>query len=180
MQRFAVVAFATCAIVAAALPNRSGRADEQMIPLAASGDWVAVEHATSITAAPDLCLAMTIDGAKTFALRASTDDIEVRYADQSWSLPAGVSGTLIIEVGSYSATLDISDNTSSMVMATVTPDQLQVLVSAMDKASSMTITAGNASPTTVSLNGSNTATTAFLTCAGITAPGEGGGGNPFQ
>jgi hypothetical protein len=151
-----------------------------MIPLAESGDWIAMEHATSITAAPDLCLAMTTDGARAFAFRAGMQDIEIRYSDDSWSLPAGVAGTLAIAVGSYRAALDISDNTSSMVTAVITQDQLQSMISAMDKASSMSVTAGNAAPVTVSLNGSNTATTALLTCAGITAPGEGGGANPFQ
>ncbi len=162
------------------LTFRPANADEHMIPLAASGDWVALEHSDSITDPPDLCIAFTGVSGQSFGLRASTDDIEVRFSNDSWSLPSGVNGSLVLNVGSYSATLAISDNTNDMVMATITQDQLQSLVSAMDKADSMTVTAGKGPATAVSLNGSNTATTAFLTCAGINAPGEGGGGNPFQ
>lgn len=177
--------FSTRVIVAAGislmgLTYRPAVADEQLLPLAASGDWIAAAHADSATDPPDVCVAATTDASPVFILRASTDDIEVRFADDSWSLPAAVKGALAVDVGTYHAALDISYNTSSMVMAVITPEQLQAMVAAMDKAGSMTVTAGKAAPITISLNGSNKATTAFLTCAGIRAPGEGGGANPFQ
>ncbi len=155
-------------------------ADEQLLPLAESGDWIAMEHTDSITSAPDVCFAATSASGRVFAVRAAESDLEVRFSDDSWSLPAGVTGTLAIAVGSYHAAFDISDNTNKMVTAEITLPQLQSLIAAMDKASSMTVTPGKSSPVAVSLNGSNTATTAFLTCAGLTAPGEGGGANPFQ
>jgi hypothetical protein len=179
MPRFAPAAFAACAL--AALPCPRARADEQMLPLAASGDWVAVEHSDSETSAPDVCLAMTVPGSgKGLAFRAATSDIEVRLNDESWSLPAQVTGSLVFDVGTYHAVIDITDNTNTMVAAVITSDQLLALIAAMNKAESMTVSAGKAEPTLVSLSGSKTVTTAFLTCAGIRAPGEGGGTNPFQ
>jgi hypothetical protein len=180
MKRFALVALATCGLGFAALINAAARADERMIPLALSGDWSAVEHHNSMSEPPDFCFAFTSASGQMFGVRASMNDIEVRFSDDSWSLPPDISGTLVVDVGAYNAALDITGNTNDMVIAVVAKDQLQSLIAAMDKADSMTVSAGKAPPTTISLNGSNTATTAFLTCAGITAPGEGGGGNPFQ
>jgi hypothetical protein len=104
MPRFAPAVFAACAMGMAALPCPRARADEQMLPLAASGDWVAVEHSDSETSAPDVCLAMTVPGSgKGLAFRAATSDIEVRLNDESWSLPAQVTGSLVFDVGTYHA-----------------------------------------------------------------------------
>ncbi|MGB8277355.1 MAG: hypothetical protein WCF20_05405 [Methylovirgula sp.] len=151
-----------------------------MIPLAASGNWFAMAHSASVTSPPDTCLAATAASGRMLAFRASTSDIEVRFSDNSWSLPADVAGTLVVDVGAYHVALDISANTNNVVAAVVTPEQLQSMIAAMGKAKSMTVTAGKAAPATMSLSASKTVTTAFLTCAGISAPGEGGGANPFK
>jgi len=71
----------------------------------------------------------------------------------------------VIDVGAYHAALDISANTNNMVAAVITPEQLQSMLAAMDKATSMTGTTGKAASTRVPLNGSNRVITAFLTCA---------------
>ncbi|MGH7069145.1 MAG: hypothetical protein ACREFO_03910 [Acetobacteraceae bacterium] len=173
MQRLAQGFAAAMAIgIAWLIPGRA-IADGQVLPLVASGDWAAVEHLPSFNSTPDMCVARTATSGQVFGLRATETDIEVRFSDQSWSLPADVSGSLVLDVGTIKLSLDISDNTNSMVIAEITVTQLQYVISAMDNAGSMTITPGKAAPITVSLNGSNTATTAFLTCAGITAPREG-------
>jgi fructose-specific component phosphotransferase system IIB-like protein len=67
-----------------------------------------------------------------------------------------------------------------MVAATVSDAQLLSVVADMNKAGSMSVIAGSAAPIDVSLNGSNTVLTAFLTCANIQAPNLGGGTNPFS
>jgi len=180
MQKFTQAFAVAAAIGFVCIVSGRAVADEQLLPLSESGDWIAMEHTSSITSAPDVCFAATTASGKAFAIRASETDIEVRFSDDSWSLPAGVTGTLAVAVGSYQAAFDISDNTNDMVIAEVTLPQLQSLIAAMDKAGSMTVTPGKSASIAVSLNGSNTATTAFLTCAGFTAPGEGGGANPFQ
>ncbi len=154
------------------------RADEQLTPLAAAGNWVAFEHRQSMEDPPDFCVAMDMrDG---FALRSDGNDIEVRYFNHSWSLPSNVSGNLKLAVNGNSYVMPISDNTNIMVMAAITQDQLEKIVSDMNKASSMQLTPGSGSAVTISLNGSNQAVTAFLTCSGFNQPGSTGGENPFS
>ena len=67
-----------------------------------------------------------------------------------------------------------------MVAAIISKKTLQSMIAVMDKAASMTVTPGKGAPVVISLNGSNKVTTAFLTCAGIRAKGEGAGADPFK
>lgn len=163
---------ATLCLPAAAL------ADEQLTPLAANGDWAAFEHRESMEDPPDFCVAMDI--ADHFYIRADSNDLELRYEDDSWSLPANVTGNLKIDVNNDKFVLPISGNTNTMVIAVITQDQLQKIVGDMNNVSSMQLTPGAGQPITLSLNGSNQAVTALLTCANISQPGNTGGANPFQ
>lgn len=63
-------------------------ADEEMIPVAASGDWVALAHHTSSISAPDMCVAVSVT--KKAIIRADSDDIEFRVVNDGWSLPSHV------------------------------------------------------------------------------------------
>jgi len=153
-------------------------AGEQTTPLAASGDWIAFAHSTSLTDPPDLCLA--IEPAQGFAIRADDTDIEIRLVNDKWSLPANIAGTLVADIDGHDYPLDISSNSSNMVAAIISKKTLQSMIAVMDKAASMTVTPGKGAPVVISLNGSNKVTTAFLTCAGIRAKGEGAGADPFK
>jgi hypothetical protein len=153
-------------------------ADEQMVPLAASGDWVAVAHHDSITDPPDVCLAMA--PSYNFALRTDENDNELRYGNDSWSLPAGVTGSLIVSVNAHTYTYAITANTNTDVSAVLSNGDLQTLVADMNVAASMTVKAGSSPPSTIPLDGSKTVVTAYLTCADINQPGSTGGVNPFQ
>jgi hypothetical protein len=104
----------------------------------------------------------------------------IRESNESWSLPSGVSGEVLVTIGDWSNTFEIDDNTDTMVNAEAAPDVVSAMFAAMDKASAMTVTAGKAKPFSVSLTGSTKATNAFLTCAGIKSNAPGGGDNPFK
>ncbi|HEY1856404.1 hypothetical protein [Acidocella sp.] len=174
MRNFGFLA-ASVLFFAWALP---ATADEQVTPLAVSGDWMAAAHSDSITDPPDVCMAM--EPSAKFFIRVDNTDIEFRLANDSWSLPAGVTGTLEVDVNGKKYPLDITSNTSTMVSATVGQDVFLKIVGDMNKASSMSVIAGSAAPVQVPLDGSNTVMNAFLTCANIHAPSQGGGTNPFQ
>ena len=154
-------------------------ADEQETPLAAEGNWVATSHSDSETDPPDVCLAFSTDG-----LVFRTDDsgnIDVRFVNEKWSLPASVNGTLELVVGKNSFPLQITGNTQVMVDAPVTQDQLTSIIANMNKVATMVVKAGSAPPQTISLAGSNTVVAAFLTCANISPPAGDApaGANPF-
>ncbi|MBU6448950.1 MAG: hypothetical protein KGQ26_04915 [Rhodospirillales bacterium] len=170
--------FFIAAGLAALLLPLNARADEQFTPLAASGDWAAFVHRDSMADAPDFCGAGDLKDGLIF--RADNTDIEIRYSDDSWSLPANVSGNLALAVNGNNYVLPITANTNTQVMAVISQDQLEEMVADMNKAGSMQLTPGSGNPVTISLDGSNIAITAFLTCAGISQPGNTGGENPFQ
>ena len=153
-------------------------ADEQIVPLAESGDWVAMEHKPSMMEPPDVCIAENTG--ETVLLRDDGTTLEVRSVDASWSLPNGVQGSLAISVNSNSYSFDIEYNTDSMVSANVDADKVSALLDDMAKAASLKLTVGKDTPISVPLNGSTKALNAFRTCAGIGGGGSGGGSNPFQ
>jgi hypothetical protein len=153
-------------------------ADEQLIPLAQSGSWAAVEHRPSMMDPPDVCLASVINGA--MALRSDGTTVELRSGNDSWSLPDGVQGSISFTVNGNTYSFDIVSNTDTMVSADVDADKVQPILDDMAKASSLTLTIGKAKPISVSLSGSSKALNAFRTCAGIGGGAAGGGTNPFQ
>jgi hypothetical protein len=165
-------------VVIALLPPKIARADEQMMPLAISGEWAAMAHKPSMTQPPDVCVAMN---PKTgVAFWSDGDSVQIRVLNEAWSLPASVKGQIMVAVGNVKLSFDINDNTNKMVDANMESAEYQPLFGAMDSASSMMVTVGKAAPIAVSLLGSSKATNAFKTCAGIKGGSSKGGENPFQ
>ncbi len=114
------------------------------------------------------------------AFRYHDDLLELRIVNLSWSLPTDVSGNIDIAVGAFSKALPITDNTSNSVSATVSDDDGQAILAAMNKSTQMQVTLGKAKPLNVSLVGSTKAATAFKTCAGVKGGSSDPGSNPFQ
>jgi len=153
-------------------------ADEQLRPLAASGAWVAMAHQSSMTAAPDVCMAVNTNA--NVGLRADSDGVEFRIADNKWSLPAHVSGSIAITIGTWNTNVEIDANTDQSVEAIMPEDVLLAMFVAMDKATTMSVVVGKSKSRIVSLVGSSKATNAFRTCAGIHSSNEAAGENPFK
>ena len=152
--------------------------DEQMLPIAISGDWAAFAHHTSMIASADVCMVGNLRSG--FGLRADNDGVQLRVANAKWSLPAGVEGNVTVNVGDWKTTLNIGANTDVMVSAEVPYDMIAPMFAAMDNSSSMSIGVGKAKPFVVSLSGSTVTTNAFRTCAGIRGNARSPGANPFQ
>lgn len=175
---FRSVMMSTVVIVALAATIAPLSADEQLLPLAISGDWVTLAHRPSLIAPPDVCLVG--NPARGVALRAGFDGLQFRVANPSWSLPGAVRGNIWITVGDWQVILDIDENSSTMVSAELAIEVVAPMLAAMDKATVMVVTVGKAKPVTVSLAGSKRATNAFRTCAGIAGSGQPAGENPFD
>jgi hypothetical protein len=165
MKRFIRASSVACALILCELCDHAALADDHLRTLAVSGDWVAQEQQDSALAARDVCIAFTAQPNKGFGIRASAADLEVRYSQDSWALPDNVTGTLVIRVGGFRSALAVTSNTKDTAIAVITPVLLRSMIAAMEKARWMTVTAGYDSPQTVSLRGSNKATTALLACA---------------
>lgn len=175
MSEHAWVAVAFSLLIAGA-----ANADEQMRPLAISGQWVAMAHHASMTAAPDMCMVVHMQSHVGFRRSDDSEDVEFRAWNDGWSLPAGVEGSMTLQVGAVSKTYGINSNTDTMVAVVVPNDDVLAVFAAMDKAASMSVTIGKTKTTIVSLSGSTKATNAFRTCAGIRSNAASPGSNPFQ
>jgi len=153
-------------------------ADDHLMPIAQSGDWIAMAHKVSLTAPPDVCIAFNLSAG--IALRADGNTIQLRVIDGKWSLPVSVQGSVLISIGDWKLPLEINDNTSDSISAALKPMEIFALLATMDKATTMTVTAGKAKPIPVSLTGSAKVANAFRTCAGIEGGSGKGGENPFK
>lgn len=175
MRRFVIPMFTAMAL---SVPYLAW-ADEQITPLAEDGDWAAISHSNSMTDPADVCLATAL--AYGFALRVDNKgDIDIRFTNKSWSLPADVSGKMKVSVNGNVYSYDIQDYDATTVDASLSQDQLTALVSDLEAGSSVQVQAGSAASVTLPLDGSKSVLTAFMTCAGIQNPSSNtGGNNPF-
>lgn len=115
-------------------------ADEQLVPLAVSGDWTTFEHRDGITSPKDACVLMNPNSG--VASRAGSTGMELRITDEKWSLPSGVMGTIQLKVGAATRSFGIAGNTDTAVAAIVSePDMFEVF-DAMVKSSVMLVAAG--------------------------------------
>lgn len=172
--------FRVLQMVMVATPGFAGMAtaDETMTRLAVSGDWVALAHRPSMTAAADVCILG--DAASGVGVRVGVEGISLRVMNKNWSLPTGVKGQIAVSVGNWNAAFDIDDNSHNMISAEIAPDVIVPMFTAMDKGTSMSLQIGKEKPLVVSLSGSTRATNAFRTCAGIEGNAESPGSNPFE
>lgn len=166
------------AYLAAMLAASTGMASERLVTLAESGQWVALARKESILTPPDMCMAVNAHAG--VILRADQVSVEFRVFDRAWSLPTGSRGTVRVALPGFDRTMNVVDNTATMVVLVLAPEDMEQLLDAMDRASAMTVTPGSGRPIAVSLAGSTRATNAFRTCAGMRGGDAGPGTNPFR
>lgn len=168
-------------ICLAASMAQFARADEELRIIAQSGSWIARAHTKSMLEAPDMCAAYnSTPGGESLIFMSDKDGLEVRYSNSKWSLPSGVSGSIMLTIDSFTASYGILRNNSEIVSARVPPGDVLPIFKAMDDASAMYVVVGNSGPRVVSLSGSTKATNAFRTCAGIQSNAASPGSNPFK
>jgi hypothetical protein len=103
----------------------------------------------------------------------------VRSANTRGSLPDGVTGTIAIPVNGNDYSFGITDNTATLVGATVDPDKVAPLLDDIE-GRTLHLTIGKAAPIAVSLAGCTTVLNALRTCDGLIGSAPGGGSSPFQ
>jgi hypothetical protein len=142
-------------LLAIGLGAQKANADEGMVPLAQGGNWAALAYHSSMLAPPDVCVVVNkINPSQMLLFRADEDEIEVRVVDEQWQLPASVAGAIKVTVGEWSGTFDVSHNSDRREDADLSKADLSAMVSAMDKAGSMTVNVGDTKAIVISLTGS--------------------------
>ncbi|HUC16249.1 MAG TPA: hypothetical protein VMA37_01000 [Acetobacteraceae bacterium] len=180
LPRRAQAAIAVCLTGLVGFWPRVGLAQAQGVVLVTSGDWVAMEQRDAPSAPAYICSAFTQKNGRLFEFQMNIVDTEIRYAESGWSNPEDVPATLGLAVGAFRTTLNVSDNTNEVAVTAIATDKLEAMISAMEKANEMTVTAGSLPAETVSLRGSNRATDAFQACARQLHTGDSVLTNPFQ
>jgi hypothetical protein len=70
------------------------RADEEVVPLAEGGDWVALSHHASMTADADVCI--VLNARNHLGFRSDRDGITLRVNNEAWALPTSVQGDILL------------------------------------------------------------------------------------
>jgi len=109
-----------------------------MRALATGGDWAAMAHATSSLAATDVCMAMNLKSK--FMLRIDDTSFEIRLSDPAWSLPVDATGTLVIKAGTYEQAFSSAVFSSTIITATVDPNDVSKLIDALGSADTGPVT----------------------------------------
>lgn len=174
-MRVGIVALMAVMVVLSARPSA---ADDLTTQLAQGGDWFAMAHRPSMVSRTDLCLAFNMKSGVAF--RYDGENMQMRMVDKSWTLPADVSGALVVSIGDLSETYIITDNDATSVNVELDEEEYSKFFAKMDKASSMNVVVGKAKPVAVSLSGSTRVMNAFKTCGSIKSDVDGGGVNPFK
>jgi hypothetical protein len=157
----------------------TANAEEETHIITSSGEWAAMSHSPSQLAPADTCMAVTIAGNSVFMLRIDEETKEIRVVNKKWTLPSGVTGSFNVTIGSYHKSFDIEHNTDVMVTTEVDSDGLVEFINAMDKGSTITVSAGKSAPMAFTLSGSTRVTNALKVCAGIHEASK-PGANPFE
>ena len=153
-------------------------AEEALVPTAQSGSWVALEHRESMTQPVDVCVALNLTTGVAF--RSDGSNVQLRIMNNSWSMPTGVTGSVVLSVANWKRAFDINDNTATMVNAELPSEAVPDMFLKIDRAAVMSVIVGKAQPINVSLLGSTRVTNAFRTCARITGNVASPGSNPFE
>ena len=130
---------------------------------ATSGNWVAASFNDGTDT--KICVAGSAD--KRLLFRADANDLEVRTADDSWSLSAGLTGEMKVKVGNVEKVAQMQTFNATTLAGIMQPSDVSQLMDAMDKAPSALVTFGSKKTISVSLMGSTRVMNAFRTCAGV-------------
>ena len=152
-------------ILASVANNHPARSEERIDTIAYSGEWIASAHHVSLITPPDMCVAFNVRS--NIGIRAYGGIVDIKIANEKWSLPASVDGAITVSIGEWNSAFAISQNDSTSVSIEIPQNVYPSMFEAMDKAKIMNIYFGNSRPFAVSLVGSTRATRAFQTCAGI-------------
>lgn len=119
------------AMPVAMLPDdeSGGRSASQMLVDERAGGWVAIHHTPDSGVHTDLCIAGS--ESEILMFRADADSLQVRSADDHWTLATGQKGDMTVTVGAYTHVFHMQANDATTLAADIAPGELTTLLNAM-------------------------------------------------
>nr|WP_254511582.1 hypothetical protein [Komagataeibacter oboediens] len=117
-----------------------------------AGGWVAIHHTPDAGAHTDLCIAGS--ESEILMFRADAESLQVRSADDHWTLASGEKGDMTVTVGTYTRVFHMQANDATTLAADIHADDLTHLLDAMAKSHVALVKFGDRTTLSVNLAGS--------------------------
>ncbi|WP_257997651.1 hypothetical protein [Komagataeibacter saccharivorans] len=140
-----------------------GPSPSQMLVDERAGGWVAIHHTPDAGVHTDLCIAGS--ESEILMFRADADSLQVRSADDHWTLGTGQKGDMTVTVGAYSTVFHMQANDATTLVADITPANLTTLLNAMAHTHMAVVKFGDHTTLSVNLAGSVPVLDRFRGCA---------------
>nr|WP_254455529.1 hypothetical protein [Komagataeibacter melomenusus] len=127
------------------------------------GGWVAIHHTPDAGVHTDLCIAGS--ESEILMFRADADSLQVRSADDHWTLANGEKGDMTVTVGAYTHVFHMQANDATTLMASLSAADMTGLLDAMARQHLAVVRFGNQPPLSVNLAGSVPVLDRFRGCA---------------
>ena len=153
------------AVPVAMLPEdeSASHSPSQMLVDERAGGWVAIHHTPDSGVHTDLCIAGS--ESEILMFRADADSLQVRSADDHWTLASGQKGDMTVSVGSYTRVFHMQANDATTLSADIAPADMTPLLDAMAGARMAVVKFGDRTTLSVNLVGSVPVLDRFRGCA---------------
>lgn len=143
--------------------ENSSPSPSQMLVDEHGGGWVAIHHTPDAGVHTDLCIAGS--ESEILMFRADADSLQVRSADDHWTLANGEKGDMTVTVGAYTHVFHMQANDATTLAATMPAADMTSLLDAMAHQHLAVVRFGDHPPLSVNLAGSVPVLDRFRGCA---------------
>ncbi|KON64207.1 hypothetical protein KOEU_22760 [Komagataeibacter europaeus] len=143
--------------------ENSSPSPSQMLVDERAGGWVAIHHTPDAGVHTDLCIAGS--ESEILMFRADADSLQVRSADDHWTLANGEKGDMTVTVGAYTRVFHMQANDATTLAADIHADDLTRLLDAMATSHVALVKFGDRTTLSVNLAGSIPVLDRFRGCA---------------
>ncbi|PYD63178.1 hypothetical protein [Gluconacetobacter entanii] len=125
--------------------------------------WVAIHHSPDHGLHTDLCIA----GAENEVLmvRADADSLQMRSADDHWTLTPGSTGDMTVRIGAYQHVFHMQANDATTLSVDLKPKEMAELLNGMERGQQATVQYGERTVVNMTLTGSAPVLDRFRGCA---------------
>ncbi|MBV1835233.1 hypothetical protein [Novacetimonas pomaceti] len=125
--------------------------------------WVAIHHSPDHGLHTDLCIA----GAENEVLmvRADADSLQLRSADDHWTLTPGSKGDMTVRIGAYQHVFHMQANDATTLSVDLKPKEMAALLDGMEQGQNASVEYGSRTVVNMALTGSAPVLDRFRGCA---------------
>jgi len=125
--------------------------------------WVAIHHSPDHGLHTDLCIAGAEN--EVLMLRADADSLQMRSADDHWTLTPGSTGDMTVRIGAYQHVFHMQANDATTLSVDLKPQEMTDLLNGMERGQRASVEYGSRTVVDVALGGSAPVLDRFRGCA---------------